>query len=419
MHPFFEEVFDGAEPSIDDAVDRLGDLLPLLRELRFTRQDPGWHAEGNVHIHTGMVMDEAYAWLRRQDDWSAEQRFELILSALLHDIAKPLCTADNEVRGTMRVTARGHEIMGRSHLAPLLIGQLPYPSLERVLGAVGYHNEPRRLVLRDGKEGDYARVCRSVDPRLVYALELADMRGRISHDRDSQVETIELYRLGAEEHGAFVRGGKWKTEWRDRIADHFHDEKPAMRDLAWGEALRQAEQGKIHSAEEAIAQAYRFRDDFPEVVVMVGLSGSGKSHYVSRHLSDHDVISLDEIREDIGADRGDQRQNDRVLHEARDRLKGALRAKKRVVWDATSIRKDFRKRVASLGFDYGALVSFVVIHAPLDLIRKRNRQRGHAVEESVWSRQLERLQWPELHEAHQTHFVDETGRTLKAYGVLG
>ncbi|MEO1173555.1 MAG: HD domain-containing protein, partial [Myxococcota bacterium] len=218
MHPFFEEIRAGAEPTLDEAVERLGARLPLLHELRATRQDPGWHAEGNVHVHTDMVMQEAYEWLRRTDGWTPEDRLELVLSAMLHDIAKPLCTVDREVRGTMRVTARGHERLGRSYLAPLLIGELPYPSLERVLGAVGFHNEPRRLVLRDGAEEDYARVCRSVDPRLVYALELADMRGRIAEDRANQVETIELYRLGAEEYGAFTRGGKWENEWRGAIA---------------------------------------------------------------------------------------------------------------------------------------------------------------------------------------------------------
>lgn len=415
MHTFFQEILDGAEPSIDEAVERLATLLPLLYEFKATRQDPGWHAEGDVHVHTGMVMQEAYAWLRARDDYSAEQRLELIVSALLHDIAKPVCTANNEVRGAMRVTARGHELMGRSYLAPLLVDQLPYPNLERILGAVGYHNEPRRLVLRDGKEGDYARVCRAVDPKLVYALELADMRGRICDDRDDQIEAVELYRLGAEEHGAFTRGGKWESQWRERILEHFHDERGAMLALAWGEAIRQAERGKIHSVEEAIAQSYRFRDQFPEVVVMVGLSGSGKSHYVANHLSDHESISLDDIREDIGADRGDQRQNDRVLHEARDRLRAALRAKKKVVWDATSLRKDFRKRVASLGFDYGALVTFVVIHAPLEVIRKRNRQRGQAVDEFVWAHQLERIQWPELHEAHRTRFVNALGQVVYSH----
>ncbi|MEL6545759.1 MAG: ATP-binding protein, partial [Myxococcota bacterium] len=290
-------------------------------------------------------------------------------------------------------------------------------NLERVLGAVGYHNQPRRLVLRDGGVGDYARVCRCVDPRLVYALELADMRGRVSEDRESQVETIELYGLEAQEHGAFVRGGKWHGEWREHIASHFHAEKPAMRAMAWGEAVRQVERGRIKSVEEAIAQSYRFRDPFPELVVMAGLSGSGKSHYVEQHLGDHIRISLDEIREELGKGRGDQSANDRVLHEARDRLKRMLRAKRKVVWDATSLRQDFRKRVATLGFDYGALVRFVVLHAPLEVIRKRNRQRRYPVDESVWARQLERLQWPELHEAHQIQFVDETGNGLQAFGT--
>jgi hypothetical protein len=42
-------------PNIDECVAVLGHLLPALKLLKDTPQDLEWHAEGDVHIHTGIV----------------------------------------------------------------------------------------------------------------------------------------------------------------------------------------------------------------------------------------------------------------------------------------------------------------------------------------------------------------------------
>ncbi|MDJ0575495.1 MAG: hypothetical protein QNJ65_10060 [Xenococcaceae cyanobacterium MO_234.B1] len=85
------EIFEGATPSIDEFVLGLGDRINLLKEYKSTPQDGEWHAEGDVHIHTGMVLDETYKILATEaTHLSEERRLSLILGALLHDIAKLL-----------------------------------------------------------------------------------------------------------------------------------------------------------------------------------------------------------------------------------------------------------------------------------------------------------------------------------------
>ena len=54
------KVLAGATPTIDEFVLALGDRLNLLQEYKSTLQDSEWHAEGDVYIHTGMVLDETY-----------------------------------------------------------------------------------------------------------------------------------------------------------------------------------------------------------------------------------------------------------------------------------------------------------------------------------------------------------------------
>lgn len=421
MRAFFDEIANGACPDIDECVLRLGDHLPLLRCFRNTPQDPQWHAEGDVHIHTGMVLSEAYELLQGPASYlDKDRRLQLVLGALLHDIAKPICTREQELKGVVRTVARGHEAQGRSYLAPRLIGHgLSYEAVESVLSVVGYHHEPKFLVVRDRASSAYKRVCRKADPELLYWVELADMRGRTCQDRKTGIEHIELYRLFAEEYGAFSRGGAHAVEWSQRLHELMHGHSEAAKDLVVANAQRSLENGDILSIEEALARSFGDRGDFSDLVVMVGASGSGKTTFIERHLQSHDVVSLDDIRETVGSKRSDQSSNSRVLAHAREEMKVSLRAKRAVVWDATNLRKDFRSRVAGLGFDYHALVTLIVFHCDLQTSTMRNRGRDHAVAQSVLDRQIEGTEWPELDEAHRVIYVDKDHRVLGAYGVGG
>lgn len=420
MKTFFDEIRRGASPNLDACVEALGDRLPLLRRFRETPQDPEWHAEGDVHIHTQMVMDEAYQLLAGPAaHLEGEGRLLLVLGALLHDIAKPICTRPQELKGVERIVARGHEAAGRSYLAPRLLEELPYPSLEVLLGLVGHHHEPKFLVVKERSAGAYQRVSRLADPELLYWVEQADMRGRTCRDRAEAIEKIDLYRLFAEDYGAFVRHGDQDPSWRARLVESLAGHGDQVIDLALAEARRSLERGEIHSLEEAVARSFQAREARSDLVITVGPSGSGKTTFVQKHLVGFDHLSLDDLREELGSDRGDQGANDRVLAEGRERLKASLRKQRPVVWDATSLRQDFRTRVAGLGFDYGALVTLVVFHLDLADYHRRNRARTDAVPPNVLDNQLERMEWPELDEAHRVLFLDGQQRVRAAFGVHG
>ena len=67
-------------------------------------QDPKWHPEGDVWIHTLLVLDEA-AKLRKNDE---KNDLELMYGALCHDFGKPLTT--EFIRGRWR--SPSHDIKG-------------------------------------------------------------------------------------------------------------------------------------------------------------------------------------------------------------------------------------------------------------------------------------------------------------------
>lgn len=418
MRAMFDYLLSGGHPDLETLIEVFGEAVPSLRKLKDTPQDPEWHAEGDVHTHTAMVMAELYRDLDSPAGASLSplERQILVLAALFHDLAKPWTTREMEVRGAMRVTALRHEAKGRSALAPALVDLgLPWSSLWQVMSLVGSHHEPKLLVVKNRGAGEYRRISRRVDPLLVSFLARADMRGRICPDRDQQVENVDLYALGAEEYSP----PGWLDSWRRHFAATLADRPPSHQDRVFGEAVRAAESGKVHSPEEAGFLAFQEPAAPPELVVTCGLSGSGKSTFIEKYLGDHQRISLDELREDLAGDRSDQALNGAVRQEARQRLKAALRPGRKVVWDATCLRKDFRSAVCETGFAYGALVTLVVFHLRPELCASRNKSRPHPVAKAVLASQLEQWEWPEVDEAHRLIVVDGNHQVRGAFGICG
>ena len=86
MRHWLQQLQIDATPSIDECVTMLGAEIVWLNDLKNTLQDPTWHAEGNVHIHTRMVLNALYALLRTEATHiQGEQRQALILAALLRN----------------------------------------------------------------------------------------------------------------------------------------------------------------------------------------------------------------------------------------------------------------------------------------------------------------------------------------------
>lgn len=72
------------------AAKKLGilDFFPEMKALLDVPQDPEWHPEGDVWIHTLMVIDEA----AKMKDGDEKADLELMFGALCHDFGKPLTT---------------------------------------------------------------------------------------------------------------------------------------------------------------------------------------------------------------------------------------------------------------------------------------------------------------------------------------
>ncbi|HLH38470.1 MAG TPA: HD domain-containing protein [Bryobacteraceae bacterium] len=82
--------------------------FPELQRLKGVPQDPEWHPEGDVAVHTMHVVDFA-ARIAERDHCQGDDRAVLMFAALAHDFAKADTTELREKDGRLRWTSYGHE----------------------------------------------------------------------------------------------------------------------------------------------------------------------------------------------------------------------------------------------------------------------------------------------------------------------
>lgn len=153
-------------------------LFPELQALVGVPQEPDWHPEGDVDVHTMMVVDEARKLI---DDLDYPRQVTVMLAALCHDLGKPMTTAF--VDG--RIRSRGHDEAGIEPTERLLdrLGIFTlrgYNVRQQVIELVRYHLLPGEWFKSKTPIGDgaFRRLARKVELDLLYRVAKADSLGR-------------------------------------------------------------------------------------------------------------------------------------------------------------------------------------------------------------------------------------------------
>ncbi|MEO6392826.1 MAG: HD domain-containing protein, partial [Pyrinomonadaceae bacterium] len=156
----------------------ISSLFPELAALIDVPQDPEWHPEGDVWVHTKLVVDRAREVI---DDLPYAKQVAVMLGALCHDLGKPPTTEFLEGRWR----SRGHEEAGieptESLLDRLNIHTLDgYDVRGQVIALVRDHLKPGELYKKRDEIGPGAlrRLARRVEPDLLYRVAKADSLGR-------------------------------------------------------------------------------------------------------------------------------------------------------------------------------------------------------------------------------------------------
>jgi tRNA nucleotidyltransferase (CCA-adding enzyme) len=155
-------------------------LFPEIAAMRGVPQEPEWHPEGDVWVHTMMVVDEAAA-IAQAEQLDEEETLIVTLAALCHDLGKPLTTDVSQGR----ITSKNHEAMGEGPTVAFLERMGAPPRLQDdVVPLVRDHLKPWQLYAKreEVSDGALRRLALRVSiPRLLRVAR-ADHFGRTTPD---------------------------------------------------------------------------------------------------------------------------------------------------------------------------------------------------------------------------------------------
>jgi tRNA nucleotidyltransferase (CCA-adding enzyme) len=153
-------------------------LFPELKALVGCGQEPEWHPEGDVWVHTLQVIDQAR---RRIGDLDRADQLIVMLGAVTHDFGKPATTAFLDGR----IRSMNHEEEGVAP-ASAFLDRLNVHSIDgtnvrgQVLGLVAHHLKPGMLykVREQLTDGAFRRLSQKANLELLARLAKSDCLGR-------------------------------------------------------------------------------------------------------------------------------------------------------------------------------------------------------------------------------------------------
>lgn len=364
----------------------LVELIPELKLLEATPQEPEYHGEGNVFIHTNMVLE---AMINGPDYNRAteDERFVLFYAALLHDIAKPSTTVIDEVTG--KIGQPGHSRRGAIDARIMLWrAGVPFGLREEICRIITVHQLPFFALAgdkRSGKTAEFLIHKLSCEQSLwmLCAMATADMEGRVYHDKQGVLADIELFRMLADEEGC-LNGPKQFPDAYTKLC-YFR--------------------GASISPDYALFRERKGSD----VVVLSGMPASGKDHFCKTQYPDIPVVSIDDAREELGLRYG--KNNGMAAHLAFDKAKDLLRQGKPFVWNTTLLSSQMRTKTLDLLHDYHADVNLVYLEQTEKVIYQRNSKRDTSLKNEGIRDMLNKWEVPLPTEAAKVDYrINETGR---------
>jgi predicted kinase len=347
--------------------------FPDLRALENCPQDPEYHAEGNVLIHTQMVC----AALVSNPAWQqlpARERSILFTAALFHDIAKPSTTQIGE---DGRWHARGHGKKGGGMVRALLTElNVPFGVREAIVNIVTMGSLP--LWFWDKSDPQRSILFASQVSRCEWLALMADadLKGRICQDGQKFADSIALFEEFCREQGCWDRPFAFASDHSRYI--YFHKESA-----------------------DPFYEAYDTTKF--EVILTCAIPGTGKDYWIQQHHPDLPVVSLDNLRTALGV--GPTGDQSGVVRAAHALARSYLQQQTPFIWNATNVMGSQRRSLVELFADYGARVRIVYLEVAPERVDRQNRDRERVVPAGVIDRFRRRMEIPNLTEAHRLDWI--------------
>ena len=341
--------FTGEEsPDFEKFKGLLGDWARIMRD---TPQRCDYHAEGDVLTHTEMVC-RAMTRLEAYRQASPEGRLLLYLTALFHDIGKPLTT---EISADA-IHSPGHAGVGTGLTRAILwreLGLCGTPEKlrfrEQICNLIRWHSLPPkaetdpsavRKLIRAAADG---ALIPGLTVKNLCVLSEADVRGRCCPDQQRLVDHVEGCRKLAREIGCFEGPFPFRSDSSRYAYLSGRSSRPDWEccDDTWG-----------------------------QVLMVCGMPGTGKREWVRQNGPDLPVISQDAIRRELKL--GPMDNPYPVMLRARELALEMLRKKQEFIWIAPDLTEAVRKDQVTLFTGCGASVKLLYLETDWDTLAGRN-----------------------------------------------
>lgn len=404
-----ERIINNQRLNLEDVIEKESSKYKILLDLKNTDQDPEWHSEGNVHIHTNMVIDEIYKIFKIYE-LSISEKYILLMSAIFHDIGKFKTSKWKEINGVQKLTAKGHEYEGMSYLTyKFMDEEMSSSEYETILDLVGYHQIPKLLIVKNEvSKWDFKLLTEKTPSKLFYLLELADMKGRECKDREDQIDYIELFKMEAIDNNCFYTVSNINEELKEYFKSNFNETDETSLNYLIGKTKKRLYDKDILDPAVIYQKYYEHKNNHGSLYIMCGLSGSGKSSFIKEIASKtkiDDIIELDNLRSKHKKKNNNRMEIEgKVRQESKELIKRALSEKKNVIFDACNLRKDFRDIVVELAESYYAETILVFVKTPFNECVKNDKERLiRNVGLDIITNQRKQFQYPERYETNRIY----------------
>lgn len=366
---------------------------PLLEQMAATKQNPRYHAEGDVLAHTRLVV-QCFEDMKSQFKLTPSEEKVLLWAAYLHDVGKVEVT---RFEGN-RWRSPGHERAGLP-LARNLVYQRDALSPEeqrQVLDLVRWHGLPLKFMLENKPLELLKQLGIRTNLRLLGIFSAFDLFGRKCHDQE-RIEGLAMEFVQQKVPQAEYELGSYSD-----LQTAFASWNLRHKNAAWN-ALQM---GNVRLIERLLAadpvQEYQTRGK--KVYFTIGPPRCGKSDWIERELPGTFHVRLFEHGFDAAVAQ-DSYLLGRKLVEFKHMLVIYLNRHRHVVLEGWNLDEEVRRRLIEMIRDQEVELEYLVFHAALDTVRERNLAAAEPIAEDELAAAYHG--WDLIHpwEAHATRHI--------------
>jgi len=343
------------------------ETLDWVQAMAVCPQDPRWHAEGDVWTHSKMVLDAVLS-LPEYAYFSAREQLVLQWAAILHDIGKPVTTETDE-KGYI-ISPRHSKIGER--MSRQVLWNLDLGLREEICAIVRLHGLPIWALHKEKSHRQALLAGQRIHNKLLTAFAKADMLGRVSNDQAEMLERIDFYKE------LCIEAESWEQPFS------FENGHSTFRYFLKGEDW----------------PAQLFDDTKFDVWAMSGIPGSGKDTFAATLKLP--IISLDEIRKELGVKFTDAKAQGRVAQLAYERAKAFCAKKQSFIWNSTNLTADMRLRLLQTLAVYNPRFRWVYLETSYEKILEH---RSEYIPTANLQTMFRILDMPLPYEGHEVRYI--------------